>query len=116
MIDNTTAVAYVNKMGGTKSHECNEIAQDIWKWAIKHNIWLSAAHIPGTENPDADFQSRNFDINKSSEWSLTEHIFQKMLNEFIEFGKPDIDLFASRTNYQKLGNLSPGNQIQTVMQ
>ena len=100
MIDNTTAVTYVNKMGGTQSHACNEIAQNIWQWAITRNIWLSAAHIPGTQNPEADFQSRNFDINKSSEWTLTDFIFQKIVHEFIDFGKPDIDLFASRTNFK----------------
>ena len=38
-IDNTTAVTYVNKMGGTQSHACNEIAQNIWQWAITRNTW-----------------------------------------------------------------------------
>ena len=77
MIDNTTAVAYINKMGGTKSKACNELAQQIWQWAISTNTWLSAAHIPGMDNVGADFQSRNFSIQKSSEWTLAEHVFER---------------------------------------
>ena len=29
-IDNTTAVSYINAMGGTHSLECNKIAREIW--------------------------------------------------------------------------------------
>ena len=33
-MDNLTAIAYINKMGGTHSPECNHVSQKIWEWAI----------------------------------------------------------------------------------
>ncbi len=47
--DNTTAVAYINSMGGIKSESCNDMASQIWEWCITKQIWLSACHIPGAE-------------------------------------------------------------------
>ena len=95
MIDNTTAVAYINHMGGSKSWQCNRIARKIWKWAEKRGIWISAAHVPGVKNVLADYYSR--EQNDSKEWSLTEGIFQEITTNF---GMPDIDLFGSRTNHK----------------
>jgi hypothetical protein len=46
-VDNTTAVAYVNHMGGIRSASCNALAKQIWTWCNQHSIWLSAAYIPG---------------------------------------------------------------------
>ena len=37
-IDNTTAVAYVNHMGGVKSQSCDRLANQIWSWCIDQNI------------------------------------------------------------------------------
>ena len=61
MIDNMTAVSYLQNMGGTKSPECNQLSRNIWKWAEPRKIWLSVAQIPGTENCTADNDSREFD-------------------------------------------------------
>ena len=41
MLDNTTAAAYIDKMGGLHSPTCSEIALSIWHWAKDRNIWLS---------------------------------------------------------------------------
>jgi hypothetical protein len=90
--DNTTAVSYINKQGGKIRH-LNVVARKLWKWAKFNDNWISAVHISGVENPEADFESRH--INQSLESSLNEGIFQKICKNF---GKPDIDLFASRTN------------------
>ena len=54
-MDNSTAVAYINKKGGTHSVLCDALAVKIWQWAIPRNIWLSAAFIPGESNVVADF-------------------------------------------------------------
>ena len=94
-IDNTTAVAYINNMGGTKSHQCNEISKAIWLWCIQRNIWLTATHLPGSQNILADERSRKFD--DQTEWMLNKKIFFKITNVL---GEPDIDLFASRLNTQ----------------
>ena len=34
-IDNTTAVSYINNMGGIKSPDCNRAAKDVWMWCIE---------------------------------------------------------------------------------
>ena len=95
MMDNNTAAAYINNMGGIRSDLCDEVAFDIWQWAAEQQIWVSAAHIPGSENVVADKNSRIFE--RSSEWKLRESMFKHIVSIF---GKPDIDLFASRINHQ----------------
>ena len=52
-IDNTTAVSYINNMGGTKKL-CNDITREIWEWCFQKEIWLSARHLPGHQNTTAD--------------------------------------------------------------
>ncbi len=94
-MDNSTAVAYINSMGGTRSPECNELAREIWQWCIVNNVWVSAAHIPGSTNVEADRESRQF--NDNIEWMLNPKIF---LEVTARFGSPNIDLFASRLNRQ----------------
>ena len=93
LTDNTTALAYVKNMGGLRSQPCNQISREIWQWAEENENWLTIAHIPGVENVVADYLSRNF--SDSVEWSLSLKIFHKICKVF---GKPDIDLFASRLN------------------
>ena len=94
-MDNSTAVAYVNKMGGSKSEACDFVAKEIWNWGIERNIWLTASHIPGINNGIADGLSRGESTNK--EWSLDENTFKKLSNLW---DSHDIDLFASRLNHK----------------
>ena len=94
MIDNTTAVAYVNGMGGRKPL-CNKITRKIWAWCIEKNIWISAAYLTSKENVVADKMSRISHHN--SEWSLNMDIFEQITDIF---GKPTLDLFASRLNHK----------------
>jgi len=93
-VDNTTAVTYINMMGGTHSSECNRISKQIWHFAIEHNISLEATHIAGKQNCKADYASRHF--NDDIEISLNSATFQKICDEFDI--TPEIDLFASRHN------------------
>ena len=72
MIDNMTAVSYLQNMGGIKFPECNKLSRNIWKWAEIRKMWLSAAHIPGTENCTADTDSREF--NDDSEWMVSDFV------------------------------------------
>ena len=93
MLDNTTAIAYINHFGGTRSRKCHQLSFEMWTWAEARGIWLSAAHVPGVHNQDADLLSRKKDDNK--EWALSPPMFQSVVKHF---GCPTIDLFASRTN------------------
>ena len=93
LTDNTTAVAYINSQGGTK-HKCNQIARDTWLWCYNRGIWLSAAHLPGSQNVIADKESRTRHDNM--EWVLDAQLFQKICDVF---GRPEVDLFANRLNH-----------------
>ena len=94
-IDNVTAVAHINHMGGSHSTHCNEIARTIWLWCKDRNLWLSAAYIPGVCNTEADRESRIF--HDSTEWMLNKDVFQQIVDRLFQ---PDIDMFASRLNRQ----------------
>ena len=48
-----------------------------------------------SKNVIANIYSRMFE--RSSEWKLIENVFEQIVTKF---GKPNIDLFASRINYQ----------------
>ena len=84
MSDNQTTVSYINHQGGHRSPPCNRVSREIWQWAEDRNIWISAAHIPGVENIDADEQSREFD--DATEWSIPDGIFHDLA-----------DIWASQT-------------------
>lgn len=56
---------------------------------MDRNIWLSASHT------EADFLSRH--KNSDLEWKLDTAVFDKIIETY---GQCDIDLFASRHNFQ----------------
>ena len=93
-IDNTTAVAYISHMGGSKSQVCNDLAKELWLWCISRCIWVSVSHLPGIQNVTADRKSRNF--HDETEWMLKPEVFKILSKEC----RPKIDLFASRLNAQ----------------
>ena len=63
-LDNTTAVAYINKKGGTISASCNKLAKKICNWAKGQDIWITASHVPRVKNTTADLRSHLFYDNK----------------------------------------------------
>ena len=93
--DNSTTVSGISHQGSVRSKACDKEVHLIWEWAESRNCWLSAAFVPGVKNVEADEKSRKF--NPDIEWSLADDIFHQICEEF---GKPDIDLFASRLNYK----------------
>ncbi|XP_033124043.1 uncharacterized protein LOC117122547 [Anneissia japonica] len=80
MSDSTTVVSYINSMGGFRSPSCDSVAKSVWLWAIDRHICLSAAHMPGVENAEADRLSRIF--KTELEWLLNPRIFQKVVHFF----------------------------------
>jgi len=95
LMDSTTGVCYVKNQGGTRSLQCNSVARQIWDFCKCRQIDLTVSHIPGEINSIADAQSRNF--NQDTEWMLNPDTFKVIV---AQFGKPCIDLFASRLNHQ----------------
>ena len=57
-IDNTTAVSYINKEGGTRSKRLYKLAVNIWNWCENRLIDLQAFHLPRRFNILADHQLR----------------------------------------------------------
>lgn len=95
LCDNTTAVAYLQHMGGTHSLICNDITRDIMLWCKERSLKLSVSHLPGILNTEADEASRHYDNN--TEWSLDPDSFQNLTKCW---GMPEIDMFASRLNHK----------------
>ena len=93
--DNTTAISYVNEVGGTKSFPCNEFAINIWDWCLKSNAWIICSHIPGSANTLTDKASRL--VNDRHEWQLNVTIFHQFCT-FLEHLL--LTWFASRINMQ----------------
>lgn len=92
-IDNTTAIAYINKMGGIRFKYLNTLCQKIWHWCEARNLIIFASYIKSAENKEADACSRILHIE--TEWELNDIYFKQILQSFPE---PNIDIFASRIN------------------
>ena len=86
--DSVNAIAYVREMGGM-----NDLAKQIWNFAIQPKFWISVSFVPGIENSDADFGSRH--LSQHTEWVLPVSVFRILVNKLM---CPSIDLFASRLN------------------
>ena len=80
----------INAMGGTKSPSCNQVAYDIRDWCVNNNTWLTATHIAGVENTEADEESWLF--SDHTEWALKREIFPQITTHW---GIPEIYLFVS---------------------
>ena len=80
MSDNTTAASYINKKGGLKSLKCNKTAKEIWIWCTSRDLHVSATHIPGKDNFEADKNSRKFE--DATEWHLHPEIYKAVCDIF----------------------------------
>ena len=93
--DNTTAVTYINNMGGMIT-SLDFLSRQIWQWCLDRNCEIESFHLPGHRNYCADFLSRA--PCSRLEWKLNTAIFQQICAK-VSF-MPDVDLFASRLNTQ----------------
>lgn len=92
-VDNSTAVAYINKMGGIQFPHLTKITRDLWEWCESKRLFVFASYIKSRDNTIADYESRR--THPDIEWELSDWAFDSLTNTF---GYPDIDLFASRIN------------------
>lgn len=92
-IDNTSAIAYINRAGGVQFPHLSELSRQIWQWCESRKLWIFASYIPSKLNTEADYASRI--TNVDTEWELNDIYFKKILKKFGPFS---IDLFASRLN------------------
>ncbi|KZS13077.1 Uncharacterized protein APZ42_021816 [Daphnia magna] len=94
MLDNFTAVHYINKSGGTKSPALSAITAEIVAWCEERTFSIRAVHLPGILNFLADRQSRM--QHETSDWKLQESTFQQNM----ALWDRKIDLFAANWNRQ----------------
>ena len=92
--DNSTAVASINNLGGMVP-SLHAVSKAIWEWCFAHHCMLEAFHIPGSSNLQADSLSRQY--NRNLEWKLHPTLFKWVSQSLFV---PNIDLFASRLNFQ----------------
>ena len=95
-VDNTTTVAQINKMGGTRSQKLFMITRELWQYCISKQIIVTAEHLLGVLNEIADRESRVF--HDPSAWKLLSTILVQIERVL---GTTDVDLFADRLTTQK---------------
>ena len=91
--DNTKAVAYLRREGGTRSPFLNAIAQVMLRWSESLAIRLAPQFIPGSLNVLANTLSRPHQL-PHTEWSLNLEVFQSLRRRW----PVQIDLFATSEN------------------
>ena len=91
--DSKSAVAYINRIGGSCSRNLCFLALELWELCLSHNINILAVHIPGKNNSSADYLSRH---SSNHEYGLSQHAFN-LLSASLSFSL-NIDLFASAEN------------------
>jgi len=92
-LDNTTTICYINRAGGIQFPHLSKLARKIWQWYENKKLWVKASYITSKENVEADAASRV--TNLDTEWELSDRYFNKIVKNF---GRPSVDLFASRVN------------------
>ena len=94
-MDNTSAITYVNKLGGTVSQSLTAITKNLWLWCLQRDISLIAEHLPGVQNTIADKESRM--MKDRTDWKLNPEVFRQINRRL---GPLTVDLFASRLTTQ----------------
>lgn len=92
-VDNTTAIAYINKMGSVKYQKLSKLCKEMWQWCERRNIWIKASYIQSSKNKEADSESRKISVD--TEWEINKNAFKEITRTF---GKFDVDLFATNIN------------------
>ena len=95
LMDNSTAVAYVNHLGGTRSRPLALLAAQLWEWCLERKSFVIATHVPGRLNVLADRMSRS--LVDRSDWRLDPQVFRR-INHL--WGPLEVDLFATRSSTQ----------------
>ena len=93
--NNTTALAYVRKQGGTMSAALNSEAQSLLRWTDSLNVVLLPQFVMESYNVVADSSSRRNQVI-GSEWTLVQEVMDELLRRW----PANVDLFATSLNYR----------------
>ena len=100
--DNSTALAYLRKQGGTRSSSLNAVAQELLRLCESQSVRLLPQFIPGHLNVLADSLSRRSQV-LGSEWTLCPQAFAELLRRW----PSAIDLFATSMTHRLPVYFSP---------
>ena len=103
MSDNASFVVYLRHQGSTVSRRLCLMASVITQWTERHSVRLDSRYIPGNKNILADQLSRPDQVFPT-EWSLLPRVFEGICRIF---GRPHLDLFATRVNAKLALYVSP---------
>ena len=95
LMDNRSAISFINHKGGTRSKVLSDLAVEMWEWCLVRHITVHAEHLPGSQNMEADIESRR--VVDSSDWRLDRTVFLEIQSLWGPFST---DLFAARHNSQ----------------
>lgn len=90
--DSTSALFYVNK-GAGRSVALSDLVAPLWRLALRSGMLLSAEHLPGELNVEADALSRQ--APSADDWTLRPRVFSALVRRF---GLPSVDAFAEPAN------------------
>lgn len=76
-IDNTTAIAYINKGGSSRFPKLSSLAKSIWQWCESRDIYLFASYISSADNVVANAESRI--SSTETEWEITPKFFSELI-------------------------------------
>jgi hypothetical protein len=96
-LDNITAIAYIRKLGGTRSKILSAESRKLWLYAIQWNITILPPHwLSSEDNVEADFLSRH--NMQRWDFKLVSSEFQRVCQRLQVW--PTLDAFASRGSHQ----------------
>ncbi|XP_068227928.1 uncharacterized protein [Palaemon carinicauda] len=103
--DNTTALAYIRKQGGTRLDSLYEAAKDLLLWAKARNITLITRFIEGEKNAGADLLRRGRQV-LTTEWIVHHEVCSRLWNLW---GEPFCDTENKKVTSLLLSNPRPGS-------
>ncbi|XP_067650901.1 uncharacterized protein [Haliotis asinina] len=101
--DSSVAAWTINRQGSTRATPLLDLTLRLFELVDRLCLSIRAVHIPGAKNVLADVLSRP-DAPPSTEWQLNPRTFQSLC---LQFGRPMLDLFATRLNCQLPIYVSP---------
>ena len=89
-MDSAVAVAFINRMGGTRSAPLRDKALQLWQMVLERQGWVTARWLPREQNQVADLLSKESLLK----WEFGLKAAQMdMIKDM--WGQPSMDLFAS---------------------
>ena len=90
-MDSRTAVAFINRQGGTRSRPLCRLALELWDYVLSLGGWIRASWLPRDSNQVADMLSKQ--SLETWEFGLDTEVAQMIWQRWFT---PVVDCFASR--------------------